>query len=318
MILKGKVPLKFIFCLCICKRNLCKDKEKIPLTASRALPTQTEWWYAREQNLWISSSACAYICINYEKTETKFSCIAKKKTFKLKRPFLYSISLYRSILSKWDVTGIKKHHSVDCSTILHALNVTSTETVPQDSNDASACITCVELTRDTVWAGTASGHILILDALTGHLVTWFHSYEETRTLTFIQDPGPTGTEQGYVISTGKGLRREGLGAKGVCILSPERVWAPPEIKRRVSESKGKTFGVRKVRSPTPPCDDPNAADEPSASVSLCKCTMIMWEAVSKECFARIEAKSGRKRYCGDSADKASCEDYNNFNRSTEI
>lgn len=226
-------------------------------------------------------------------------------------------SVCRSILSKWDVTGIKKHHSVDCSTILHALNVTSTETVPQDSNDASACITCVELTRDTVWAGTASGHILILDALTGHLVTWFHSYEETRTLTFIQDPGQTGTEQGYVISTGKGLRREGLGAKGVCVLSPERVWAPPEIKRRVSESKGKTFGVRKVRSPTPPCDDPNAADEPSASVSLCKCTMIMWEAVSKECFARIEAKSGRKRYCGYSADKASCEDYNNFNRSTE-
>ena len=241
----------------------------------------------------------------------------ENKTCKLRRPFLSSISLYRSVLSKWDVTGIKKHYSVDCSTILQALNITSTETVPQDSNDSSACITCVELTRDTVWAGTASGYILIFDSLTGHLVTWFHSYEETRTLTFIQDPGQTGTEQGYVISTGKGLRREGLGAKGVCILSPERVRAPPEIKRRVSESKGKTFGVRKVRSPTPPCDDPNAADEPSASVSPCKCTMIMWEAVSKECFARIEAKSGRKRYCGDSADKASCEDYNNFNRSTE-
>lgn len=181
--------------------------------------------------------------------------------------------------------------------------------VLQDTSYASACITCVEPTRDTVWAGTASGHILILDALTGHLVTWFHSYEETRTLTFIQEPGQTGTEQGYIISTGKGLRREGLGAKGVCILSAERVWEPPPpVKRKVSESKGKTFGVRKARSLTPPCDEPDCAAGASAGVSPCKCAMIMWEAVSKECFARIEAKSGRKRYCVDSANKASCED----------
>ncbi|XP_068716726.1 leucine-rich repeat serine/threonine-protein kinase 2-like isoform X1 [Montipora capricornis] len=192
------------------------------------------------------------------------------------------LSVCRSVLGKWDVTGIKKHYSVDCASILRTLYDTSTEIFLEDNTNALACITCVEPTQDTLWVGTASGHVLIFDAFTGHLVTWFHSYDETRTLTLIHGPGPCGTEQNYVISTGKGLRPEGLGTKDVCVLSAERVRQPPREAPRMTTSSGSL----------PP-----------------KCIMIMWEVVSKECFARIEAKSGRQRFPVVDADKGGAEDH---------
>ena len=73
----------------------------------------------------------------------------------------------------------------------------------------------------SIWVGIANGHIMIFDSETEHLLTWFHPFDETRSLTVINSPGPCGTEQGYVISTGKGLRPDGLGP--VCELLAERV-----------------------------------------------------------------------------------------------
>lgn len=202
----------------------------------------------------------------------------------------------RSVLSKWDVNGIHNHFSVDCASILQSLTADSTQTLLKESSDAVACIMCVEPTRDAIWVGTASGHILIFDAVTGQLLTWFHTFDETRSLTLMYGPGPCGTEQNYVISTGKGLRPEGLGVRGVCVLSAERVREPPKEvpSRRASEPRRKISSGRKLRSPTPPCDEPDAGDTNTALPP--KCAMIMWEAVSKGCFSRIEAKSGRQRF----------------------
>ena len=59
---------------------------------------------------------------------------------------------------------------------------------------------------DSILVGIASGHIMIFDSETGHLLTWFHPFDNTRSLTLINSPGSSGTEQGYVISTGKGLK----------------------------------------------------------------------------------------------------------------
>ena len=165
-----------------------------------------------------------------------------------------------------------------------------------ESTDAFACITCVEPTRDAVWVGTSSGQILIFDSDTGHLLTWFHTFDETRSLTLMHGPGPCGTEQNYVISTGKGLRPEGLGTRSVCVLSAERVREPPvEISaRKISEPKQK-IGKQNQRSPTPPCvDKPDAAEADPCLPP--RCVMILWESVSKSCFSRIEAKSGRQRF----------------------
>ena len=204
------------------------------------------------------------------------------------------------MLSKWDVNSIQNHFSVDCKAILQSITANSTEMLLKESHDAIACIMCVEPTWDTLWVGTASGHILIFDAVTVQLLTWFHPFDETRSLTFMHFPGPCGTEQGYVISTGKGLRPEGLGARDVCLLSAERVREPPiEVTSwKVSEAKRK---FSKVRSPTPPLDEPDAAETDSTVPP--KCAMIMWETVSKNCFARIEAKSGRQRFRVDSTNK---------------
>lgn len=202
----------------------------------------------------------------------------------------------RSVLSKWDVCSIQKHFSVDCAPLIHSLPGRSTDTMLVESTDAFACITCVEPTRDAVWVGTSSGHILIFDSDTGHLLTWFHTFDETRSLTLMHGPGPCGTEQNYVISTGKGLRPEGLGTRSVCVLSAERVREPPvEISaRKISEPKQK-IGKQNQRSPTPPCvDEPDAAEADPCLPP--RCVMILWESVSKSCFSRIEAKSGRQRF----------------------
>jgi len=204
-------------------------------------------------------------------------------------------SVCRSVLSKWDLNSIQNHFSVDCAAILQSLPSDNTQIPLRESSDAVACITCVEPTRDAVWVGTASGHILIFDAVTAQLLTWFHPFDETRSLSLMHGPGPCGTEQSYVISAGKGLRPEGLGTRGVCVLSAERVREPPKEvpSRKVSDPKRKFSTGRKLRSPTPPCDEPDAAE--TNFIPPPKCAMIMWEVVSKSCFARIEAKSGRQR-----------------------
>lgn len=210
------------------------------------------------------------------------------------------LSVCRSVLSKWDVETRQNHFSIDCLAVLKSLSTGSTEEARKDSGDAAACITCVEPTHDSLWVGIASGHILIFDSETGELLTWFHPFDETRTLTLFDGPGPCGTEQSYVISTGKGLRREGLGP--VCVLAVERVREPPyettnwktSVPERKKNYKRTTSGKR-LWSPIPQIEeeehdavDTNPSPQP-------KCSMIMWEAVSRDCFARIEAKSGRQR-----------------------
>ncbi|XP_078352523.1 leucine-rich repeat serine/threonine-protein kinase 2-like isoform X1 [Oculina patagonica] len=209
------------------------------------------------------------------------------------------LSVCRSVLSKWDVETRQNRFNVDCAAILKSLAGDSTEDPRKHSGDSAACITCVEPTHDSLWVGIASGHILIFDSETGHLLTWFHPFDETRTLTLIYGPGPCGTEQSYVISTGKGLRPEGLGR--VCVLSAERVREPPpEItSRKASEpERKKTYkrpsSARKLRSPTPPFEEPENDAVDANPTPQPKCSMIMWEVVSKSCFARIEAKSGRQ------------------------
>ena len=211
------------------------------------------------------------------------------------------LSVCRSVLSKWDVETRQNHFSIDCAAVLKSLAGDYTEQPRKDGGDAAACITCVEPTHDSLWVGIASGLILIFDSETGHLLTWFHPFDETRTLSLIYGPGPCGTEQCFVISTGKGLRPDGLGR--VCVLSAERVREPPpEVTyRKVSEPERKktyrrnsTSSGRKHRSPTPPfVEQENDAVDADPSPQP-KCFMIMWEAVSKSCFARIEAKSGRQ------------------------
>lgn len=210
------------------------------------------------------------------------------------------LSVCRSVLSKWDVETRQNHFSIDCVAVLKSLGTDSTDEARKDSGDASACITCVEHTDDSLWVGIASGHILIFDSETGHLLTWFHPFDETRTLTLIHGPGPCGTEQSYVISTGKGLRREGLGP--VCVLSAERVREPPkEITNRKTSEPGRkknyrrTTSGRKLWSPTPPFEEQEDDAVDSNPSPQPKCSMIMWEVVSRSCFARIEAKSGRQR-----------------------
>lgn len=228
---------------------------------------------------------------------------------------MYSRLLCRSVLSKWDVNSIQNHFSIDCAEILQSQSQTtdSRETLPKGDGDAIACITCVEPTPDTVWLGTASGHILIFDAVAAQILTWFHPFDETRSLSLIQGPGPCGTEQNYVISTGKGLRPEGLGEKGVCVLSAERVREPPneDTIRKVSETKGKFSVGRKLGSPTPPLDEPIAPD--TTVTQPRKCVMIMWEAVSKTCFARIEAKSGRQRLPIGRTNRGACVEQSSIN-----
>jgi len=211
------------------------------------------------------------------------------------------LSVCRSVLSKWDVETRQNLFNIDCLAVLKSLGADfSEEKARKDSGDAAACITCVEPTHDSLWVGIASGHMLIFDSETGYLLTWFHPFYETRTLTLINGPGPCDTEQSYVISTGKGLRREGLGS--VCVLVAERVREPPQeiTDRKTSEPEKKknykrTTSGAKFWIPTPPIEeqehdavDTNPSPHP-------KCSMIMWEVVSGSCFARMESKSGRQR-----------------------
>ena len=210
------------------------------------------------------------------------------------------LSVCRSVLSKWDVETRQNRFNVDCASLLKSLAGESTAGPLNDSGDASACITCVEPTHDSLWVGTASGHMLIFDYETGHLLTWFHPFYETRTLSLIYGPGPCGTEQCYIISTGKGLRPEGLGR--VCVLSAERVREPPSETsiRKTSEPERKkthrrTSSGRKLRTPTPPLEEQEIDAVDANPILQPKCSMIMWEVVSKSCFARIEAKSGREQ-----------------------
>ena len=161
--------------------------------------------------------------------------------------------------------------------------------------------------------GIANGHIMIFDSETGHLLTWFHPFDETRSLTLINSPGPCGTEQVYVISTGKGLRQDGLGP--VCELSAERVTEilREDTNRKVSEPERKkthrrNSTGRKLRTPTPPIDE-QENDAVDANPTLrAKCSMMMWELLSKNGFSRVEAKSGRGRFSCSHGSKAKISD----------
>ena len=154
---------------------------------------------------------------------------------------------------------------------------------------------------------------MIFDSETGLLLTWFRPFDETRSLTVINSPGPCGTEQGYVVSTGKGLRPDGLGP--VCELSAERVTEIPreDTNRKVSEPERKKIHRRnstgrKLRTPTPPIDE-QENDTVDANPTLRpKCTMMMWELLSKNGCARVEAKSGRERFSCSHGTKAKSSD----------
>ena len=201
-------------------------------------------------------------------------------------------SVCRSVLCKWDADSRQKHFILDCAPVIRRLTANSQQHLCE-VNDVEACVTSVEPTFDSLWVGTASGFILVFDADESRLLTWFHTFNEVRTLTMAIGPGPCGTEHCYLISTGKGLRSGGLGA--VCVLSDEKVREPREEvpDRKVSDGSRpkalrRTLSGRKLKSSS-------FEEEEKAAVKVvpqpqAKCSMIVWEVVSKSSFARLEAK----------------------------
>ena len=222
-------------------------------------------------------------------------------------------STCRAVLIRWNANNRQKECEVDCAPIISQLSsdvdagVTSEVTSQTEdstvnarkmSTDSEACITCLMLTYETAWVSTTSGHILIFNCDNAQLLTWFHVFQDVRTLNMCIGPGPCETEQCYVISSGKGLLAHGLATTDgtvVCPLTPERVneisdeESPPKSsvplhKRNSSLSSLKRFKIN------PDLPAAVTVDCPPAKAS---CAMVVWEAVSANVFARMEAKSGR-------------------------
>lgn len=205
-------------------------------------------------------------------------------------------STCRAVLTKWDATTRRKKLDIDCAPIIRALGSKCT-------SDMEACITCSVPTFDTVWVATSSGHVLIFKSDKPQLLTWFHALQDVRTLDMCIGPGPCGTEQCYVICTGKGLRPEGLGTRGavVCPLFSERVheladdasspWKSSEDRRSHKRTLSWT-SAKKLKINAESSESSTDGAEPSLLRS--KCIMVAWEAVSASVFARMEAKSGRE------------------------
>ena len=214
-------------------------------------------------------------------------------------------STCRTTLTKWNTDSRQKMMSVDCAPIIRSLG---SQCPGLSGADWEAVITCVLPTPDTVWVGTGSGHILIFSSDAPRMLTWFYPYKEVRTLSMCIGPGPCKSEQCIVISTGKEIRSDGLGACGsvVCPLTSDRVTEiadeAPILRKASEESRtnqkqkhSSTSSRYKFYVP----QETSVTDNESSSAELrqqYKCAMLVWEVVSATVFARIESKSGREKW----------------------
>lgn len=181
---------------------------------------------------------------------------------------------------------------IDCSQVIHSIDHS------RNLIESDTCITCVMPVLDTVWVGTAGGHILVFNADEPRLLTWFHPFGEVRSFSLCIGPGPCGTEQcRLVFSTGKSLRADGLGTRDpvVCPLTPERVRQVPDdlsTKVQAEQSRPKSRKSSRCKSGSIFYMDGDMVD--AVKQLLFKCSMLVWEAVPASVFTRMEAKSGRR------------------------
>lgn len=210
------------------------------------------------------------------------------------RIILTSFHFFRSVITKWCAALRRRIFEIDCSPIIHSIDHR------KNLHESDSCIICITPVLDTIWVGTAAGHILIFSADEPKLLTWFHPFGEVRTLSTCIGPGPCGTEQCLVFSTGKGLRDDGLGTRDpvVCPLTSDRVHQVPDdlsTKMQAEQSRPKTR--RKSSSLSRNKSDSIfyiEGDVVDAFNRLkFKCSMLVWEAVPASVLARMEAKSGR-------------------------
>ena len=110
---------------------------------------------------------------------------------------VWSAHLGVVILSAWDAHN--KCHLYDVDTGEHLRRISS------DIKDHDLIISAMTLALDTVWVGTASGHILIFHH--DQLLSWYHPFEHyVCFLTCILSPGPCGTEKCMIASGGRKLK----------------------------------------------------------------------------------------------------------------
>ena len=87
-------------------------------------------------------------------------------------------------------------------------------------------VQCLRAGLDTLWVGTASGHILVygvpfqreeLQKL--HLVTWLHPFSSrVVSLVLVPGPGPCRSEQCLMFSFGESIRRNALSTRSSDVL----------------------------------------------------------------------------------------------------
>lgn len=194
-------------------------------------------------------------------------------------------STCRSVLTKWCVEKRQTLSSLDCAPLIQAISNSSS------LHESDTCIVCILPVLDTIWLGTAGGYILIFSSEDLRLLTWFHPFGEVRTLSYCVGPGPCGTEQCFVISTGKSVRAEGFGTSNpvVCPLTPERLReVPDEISHKMAIKEP-------TRSRRRSSESRSTFYQPLGSEMglMFKCSMLVWEAFPANVFERMEAKSGR-------------------------
>ncbi|KAK3715077.1 hypothetical protein QZH41_012136, partial [Actinostola sp. cb2023] len=216
-------------------------------------------------------------------------------------------STCRSVLTKWCAELRQRIFEIDCALIIGAIDHTTMLL------ESDACILCIVSILDTIWVGTAGGHILIFSADEPRLLTWFHPFGEVRTLSVCIGPGPCGTEQCLVISTGKNLRHDGLGTRNpvVCPLTAERVrHVPDELSSRIQVQETRSRSHRRSSSGSKQkAGHILEKEEVDAATQalMFKCSMLVWEAVPANVLARMEAKSGRVPIVAHYQRESSCE-----------
>ncbi|XP_032226652.2 leucine-rich repeat serine/threonine-protein kinase 2 isoform X2 [Nematostella vectensis] len=198
----------------------------------------------------------------------------------------------RCVLTKWCLETRQRIFDLDCSAVIQGISSGGLTIQERDAD-----IVCLAPALDTVWVGTGSGHILICKSEEARLITWFRPFQEVRTLSLCTGPGPYGTEQCFVVSTGKGLRGDGLGTSNpiVCPLTPERVHEVQDemVIRKNEEARAKT---RKRSLSAPKLKSGSSVDNEDGGMGariVYKSTMIVWEALTANVLERIEHKSGR-------------------------
>ena len=121
-------------------------------------------------------------------------------------------SLRDNTLIKWNSETKERVLTVDCASGLQSAD--SETVLPKFGH-----VTCFAPAHDSLWQGTGSGYIVILDTLSGKVLAWFRPYKaKVKSLTFCAYAEPP-----RMISCGAEINREGLGTSDViCPLSVER------------------------------------------------------------------------------------------------